>query len=35
MICFISNQEICDYIENKSRFKELYKILKNSGAPLN
>ena len=30
MICFISNQEICDYIENKSRFKKLYKILKNS-----
>ena len=35
IICFISNQEICNCIESRSNFKELYKILKNSGAPLN
>lgn len=35
IIGFISNDTICDYIENKTKFRLLLKELKNSGAPLN
>ncbi len=31
IVCFISNQETCDYIENNCNFNTIYDKLKNSG----